>query len=54
MLTWLRTNGAKFDNIRLRYYTDSYRGVHSIKEFKKGEDILYIPHALLVTKNVAL
>jgi hypothetical protein len=43
LLTWMREGGSKFDKIKIRYYTEDYRGVHAARDIKKNEIILYVP-----------
>ena len=54
-LHWLRQNGAKFPHLTLRRYARDYRGVHisSKAEIAKGKTLLRIPHALLITVELA-
>ena len=54
-LHWLRVNGAKFPHLTLRRYARDYRGVHiaSKAEIPKGKTLLRIPHALLITVELA-
>lgn len=35
--------GANFDKLKLRYYSDNYRGVHASRDIKNGEVILVVP-----------
>ena len=43
MLKWLRDGGSKFDKLKIRYYSEDYRGVHAARDINKGETILYVP-----------
>ena len=43
MFDWMKNGGAEFDKLKLRYYTEDYRGVHAARNIKKGETILYVP-----------
>ena len=43
MLDWLRNGGSVFDKVKLRYYSENYRGVHASQDIKNGEVILFIP-----------
>ena len=40
---WLKEGGSIFDKLKIRYYTEDYRGVHAARDIKKGETILLIP-----------
>lgn len=54
MFDWLRNDGAKFDKLKLRYYTEDYRGVHCSRDVQKGEIILYVPKKNLLTLDMAM
>ena len=43
MFDWMKNGGAEFEKLKLRYYTEDYRGVHAARNIKKGETILYVP-----------
>ena len=45
----LNENGAKFDKLKLRYYTQDYRGVHAAAPIKNGETVVYIPFDQMLT-----
>ena len=45
--------GSKFDKLKLRFYSDNYRGVHSSQDIKIGEQILFVPKPLLITLEMA-
>lgn len=49
MFSELRDSGSKFDKLKLRYYTQDYRGVHAAAPIKNGETVVYIPHDCLLT-----
>jgi len=34
---WIKEGGAKYDKLKIRYYTPIYRGVHAAKNIKAGE-----------------
>lgn len=54
MFDWLASDGAKFDKLKLRYYTEDYRGVHAAKDIQKGETILLVPRKNLLTLDMAM
>lgn len=35
--------GSKFDKLKLRYYSEDYRGVHAARNIAQGEIICYVP-----------
>jgi histone-lysine N-methyltransferase SETD3 len=39
----LHDGGSTFDKLKIRFYTEDYRGVHAAKDIKKGEIILHVP-----------
>lgn len=54
MFDWMKNGGAEFDKLKLRYYTEDYRGVHAARNIKKGETILYVPKDQLLTLDMAM
>jgi len=54
MFDWMRSGGAEFPKLKLRYYTPDYRGVHSATKINKGETILYVPVHQLLTLDMAM
>lgn len=53
MLKWLKDGGSQFDKLKIRYYTEDYRGVHAARDIKKGETILYVPKEQIITLEMA-
>ena len=49
MFEELRSNGAKFDKLKLRYYTQDFRGVHAAAPIKNGETVVFIPWENMIT-----
>lgn len=43
MLDWLKKGGSTFDKLKIRFYSQDYRGVHAARDVKKGEVILFVP-----------
>jgi len=39
----MEKGGAQFPKLKLRYYSDDYRGVHASTNIQKGETILFVP-----------
>ena len=54
MFEWLKNDGAYFEKLKLRYYTQDYRGVHASRAIKKGETILLVPLKNLLTLDMAM
>ena len=53
LLKWLKDGGSEFDKLKIRYYTENYRGVHAARDIKKGETILYVPKEQIITLEMA-
>jgi hypothetical protein len=54
MFDWLKSDGADFKKLKLRYYTEDYRGVHASRDIAKGETILFVPKKNLLTLDMAM
>ena len=52
-MKWLADGGSKFDKLKIRYYTEDYRGVHAARDIKKGETILYVSKNQIITLEMA-
>lgn len=35
--------GATFPKLKMRYYSENYRGVHAVQEIRNGDEILRVP-----------
>ena len=53
LLAWLKAGGSNFEKLKIRYYTEDYRGVHAARDIKKGETILYVPKDMIITLEMA-
>lgn len=53
LLDWMSKNGADFSKLKLRYYTEDYRGVHAKQDIKNGEVVLYVPLNCIITLEMA-
>jgi len=53
-ISWMKTNGAKFDKIRMRYYGPDYRGVHTVKDLQNSELFLHVPKKLIITRQAGI
>jgi hypothetical protein len=49
----MKNENADFSKLKLRYYTENYRGVHSSMSIKNGETVLYVPLDLIITLEMA-
>ena len=54
MVRWLREGGAKFPRLYLQYYSEDYRGVHSLSRIPAEEIVLYVPMHMIMTSQVAM
>ena len=54
LFKWMKDGGAEFDKLKLRYYTEDYRGVHAASNIKQGETILYVPVNEMLTLDMAM
>ena len=54
LINWMNTGGSKFPKLYLQYYTQDYRGVHALARIPQDEIILYVPHAQVMTSQVAM
>jgi histone-lysine N-methyltransferase SETD3 len=53
LLDWMERGGADFSKLKLRYYSENYRGVHASQNIKSGEVILYVPLNQIITLEMA-
>jgi hypothetical protein len=49
----MKKGGADFSKLKLRYYSDNYRGVHALRDIKNGEEVLYVPLDQIITLEMA-
>ena len=54
LLKWLSDGGSEFGKLKIRYYTADYRGVHAARDIKKGETVLFVPKAQIITLEMAM
>ena len=54
LFKWMKEGGAEFNKLKLRYYTEDYRGVHASGAIEKGETILFVPLNELLTLDMAM
>lgn len=50
----MKQGGAQFDKLKLRYYSEDYRGVHAAADIQKNETILFVPFHELMTLDMAM
>ena len=49
----MQQKGSDFSKLKLRYYSDNYRGVHALNNIKSGETVLFVPLPLIITLEMA-
>ena len=49
----MQQEGSDFSKLKLRYYSDNYRGVHALNNIKSGETVLFVPLPLIITLEMA-
>ena len=49
----MKKEKSDFSKLKLRYYTENYRGVHAAMNIKNGETVLYVPLDLIITLEMA-
>ena len=54
MIQWMSDGGARFPKLYLQWYSDDYRGVHCLTRIPADEQILFVPHDMIVTSAVAM
>jgi tetratricopeptide (TPR) repeat protein len=50
----LRQKGCKFEKLKVRYYTQDFRGVHAAAPIKNGETVCFMPKETMITSEVAI
>jgi len=45
----MKQNGSEFSMIDILLYSEKNRGVIALDKIKKGDIVLFVPHALIVT-----
>lgn len=53
LLDWMQNGGADFSKLKLRYYSENYRGVHASRNIVNGETVLFVPLKQIVTLEMA-
>lgn len=49
----MKNGGSDFSKLKLRYYSDNYRGVHAKNDIKAGETVLLVPLKQIITLEMA-
>ena len=53
LLGWMKEGGADFSKLKLAFYSENNRGVHTLRDIKIGEQVLFVPDNLLITLEMA-
>mmetsp|Transcript_13974 Transcript_13974/g.20442 ORF Transcript_13974/g.20442 Transcript_13974/m.20442 type:complete len:576 (+) Transcript_13974:330-2057(+) len=53
LLSWLKEGGAEFPKLKLKFYSEDYRGVHAGTFIPKNDCILYVPKSHIITLEMA-
>lgn len=53
LMRWLSKNGAKFSNIYIEHYSETFRGIKVSKFIKKNSDIVKIPYRCIMSVKKA-
>jgi len=51
--SWLLKGGSKFPNLYLHFYSESYRAINAKRDIAEDSDILFVPHELIMTSEIA-
>lgn len=54
MVKWMKDGGCKFPKLYLKYYSQDYRGVHTLCKIPSNDCVLYVPKNFLMTNEVAM
>jgi protein-histidine N-methyltransferase len=49
----MKKGGSDYSKLKLRYYSDNYRGVHAKQDISSGEVILLVPLKQIITLEMA-
>jgi hypothetical protein len=53
MINWLLDGKSRFPSLYLKYYSEDYRGVHSLARVAKDDIVLEVPLSHIMTSEVA-
>eukprot|EP00954_Amorphochlora_amoebiformis_P029444 1393171-Amorphochlora_amoeboformis.AAC.1 len=54
MVKWMKDGGCKFPKLYLKYYSQDYRGVHTLCKIPPSDCVLFVPKNYLMTNEVAM
>eukprot|EP00826_Nyctotherus_ovalis_P018840 TRINITY_DN15715_c0_g1_i11.p1 TRINITY_DN15715_c0_g1~~TRINITY_DN15715_c0_g1_i11.p1 ORF type:complete len:547 (-),score=134.33 TRINITY_DN15715_c0_g1_i11:28-1668(-) len=52
-IKWFLDGGARFNKVKLRFYSADHRGIHAKQKLKRKEVLIFIPKELIITLEIA-
>jgi len=53
LIRWMKDGGCKFPKLYMKYYTEDYRGVHTLCNVPADDMVLYVPRDYIMTTEMA-
>jgi len=53
LIKWMKDGGCKFPKLYMKYYTEDYRGVHTLCNVPADDMVLYVPRNYIMTTEMA-
>lgn len=53
LVKWMKDGGCKFPKLYMKYYTEDYRGVHTLCHIPADDMVLYVPEKYIMTTEMA-
>ncbi|GAB5373439.1 hypothetical protein AAMO2058_001751800 [Amorphochlora amoebiformis] len=53
LIKWMKDGGCKFPKLYMKYYTEDYRGVHTLCHIPADDMVLYVPQKYIMTTEMA-
>lgn len=50
----MKADGAEYDKLKMRYYSDNYRGCHAARPIAAGETVLFVPLKEIITLEMCM
>ncbi len=50
---WMKSKGAHFEKVDLKYFYKAYRGLVAKVDIAKGDDIIFVPQEITITRKKA-
>ena len=48
-MKWMRETGAKFKNVRMKWYAPDFRGVHAYEQINQNDVFIQVPKHMIIT-----